>query len=138
MTQVWTNGCYDILHIGHIRLFAYAKTLGNKLIVGIDSDNRVKKLKGNHRPYNNQNDRKEFLLSIRYVDNVVIFNDENEMCDLLLQNNISIMVIGEEYKGKKITGEDIIQDIRFFPRIEGFSSTNIYEQHSISGTFGVR
>lgn len=129
MIQVWTNGCYDILHIGHIRLFAYAKSLGTKLIVGIDSDKRVRELKGKSKPYNDQGIRKEFLLSIKYIDDVYVFDNEEHMCNLLLQNHISIMVIGEEYKNKKITGENIVKDIRFFPRILGFSSTNIYEKN---------
>ena len=81
--NIWTNGCYDILHVGHIALFKYAKSLGGNLIVGIDSDDRVNKLKGNGRPINNQNDRKEMLESIKFIDEVIIFNTKEEMCDLL-------------------------------------------------------
>lgn len=141
MSNVWTNGCYDILHIGHIRLFQYAKSLGDTLFVGIDSDERIRNNKGNNRPYNNQNDRMDFLLSIKYIDDVFIFGDEKEMCDILLQNNVNIMVIGEEYKGRKITGENIIKDIRFFPRIEGFSTTGIINdknnKYSFFGPSGI-
>lgn len=122
--NIWTNGCYDILHVGHIALFKYAKSLGGNLIVGIDSDNRVSKLKGNGRPINNQNDRKEMLESIKFIDEVIIFNTKEEMCDLLIKKNINTIVIGDDYKNKPVTGSDIIEDIVFFKKIGNYSTTN--------------
>lgn len=122
--NIWTNGCYDILHVGHIALFKYAKSLGGNLIVGIDSDNRVNKLKGNGRPVNNQNDRKEMLESIKFIDEVIIFNTKEEMCDLLIKKNINTIVIGDDYKDKPVTGSDIIEDIVFFKKIGNYSTTN--------------
>lgn len=122
--NIWTNGCYDILHVGHIALFKYAKSLGGNLIVGIDSDNRVNKLKGNGRPINNQNDRKEMLESIKFIDEVIIFNTKEEMCDLLTKKNINTIVIGDDYKDKPVTGSDIIKDIVFFKKIGNYSTTN--------------
>ncbi len=122
--NIWTNGCYDILHVGHIALFKYAKSLGGNLIVGIDSDNRVNKLKGNGRPINNQNDRKEMLESIKFIDEVIIFNTKEEMCDLLIKKNINTIVIGDDYKNKPVTGSDIIEDIVFFKKIGNYSTTN--------------
>ena len=122
--NIWTNGCYDILHVGHIALFKYAKSLGCNLIVGIDSDNRVNKLKGNGRPVNNQNDRKEMLESIKFIDEVIIFNTKEEMCDLLIKKNINTIVIGDDYKDKPVTGSDIIEDIVFFKKIGNYSTTN--------------
>lgn len=122
--NIWTNGCYDILHVGHIALFKYAKSLGSNLIVGIDSDNRVNKLKGNGRPINNQNDRKEMLESIKFIDEVIIFNTKEEMCDLLIKKNINTIVIGDDYKNKPVTGSDIIEDIVFFKKIGNYSTTN--------------
>ncbi len=122
--NIWTNGCYDILHVGHIALFKYAKSLGCNLIVGIDSDNRVNKLKGNGRPINNQNDRKEMLESIKFIDEVIIFNTKEEMCDLLIKKNINTIVIGDDYKNKPVTGSDIIEDIVFFKKIGNYSTTN--------------
>ncbi len=122
--NIWTNGCYDILHVGHIALFKYAKSLGGNLIVGIDSDDRVNKLKGNGRPINNQNDRKEMLESIKFIDEVIIFNTKEEMCDLLTKKNINTIVIGDDYKDKPVTGSDIIEDIVFFKKIGNYSTTN--------------
>jgi D-beta-D-heptose 7-phosphate kinase/D-beta-D-heptose 1-phosphate adenosyltransferase len=125
--NIWTNGCYDILHVGHIALFKYAKSLGDKLIIGIDSDKRVKELKGNGRPFNNQDDRKEMLESIRFVDEVVIFDTKEEMCDLLLKKNIHTIVIGDDYKNRPVTGSGIIEDIVFFKKIGNYSTTNYLE-----------
>ena len=77
MKKIWINGCFDVLHRGHVELFKYAKSLGDKLIVGIDADSRVRMMKGSSRPINNQDDRKFFLESLRYVDEVRIFDDED-------------------------------------------------------------
>ena len=71
---VWTNGCFDVVHKGHIELFKYAKSLGNKLVVGIDSDFKVRIDKGLNRPFNNEQDRKIMLKAIKYIDEVIIFN----------------------------------------------------------------
>ena len=72
---IWTNGCFDVLHRGHIELFKYAKSLGTKLYVGIDSDEKIKKDKGNSRPYNNLDDRYFLLESIKYIDKIFVFDD---------------------------------------------------------------
>lgn len=122
--NIWTNGCYDILHVGHIALFKYAKSLGDNLIVGIDSDKRVKELKGSDRPFNNENDRKEMLESIRFIDEVVIFDTKEEMCEILIDKNINTIVIGDDYRNKLVTGSDIIKDIVFFAKIGNYSTTN--------------
>jgi rfaE bifunctional protein nucleotidyltransferase chain/domain len=123
---IWVNGCFDIIHTGHIELFKFAKNLGLYLFVGIDSDKRVKKLKGEGRPINNQDDRKKILESIRYIDQVFIFDTPQEMEDIIKKNNIGSIVIGEEYKDKKITGSSICEVV-FFPRINGISSTHIID-----------
>ena len=128
MKKIWTNGCYDILHVGHIRLFEFAKSRGDSLIVGIDSDERVRLLKGNSRPINNQTDRVEMLLSNKYVDKVVVFSSEEEMCELLLDNQISEIVIGNDYLGKKVVGETIVDSVVFFEKIDGYSTTSILRE----------
>tara|TARA_A100001515_G_C4455331_1_gene171670 strand:- start:85 stop:480 length:396 start_codon:yes stop_codon:yes gene_type:complete len=128
MKKIWTNGCFDVLHIGHIKMLQFARSLGDNLIVGIDSDKRVASLKGSDRPINNQNDRVEFLRSIKYVDDVFVFNSKENMCDILIREEITDMVIGEEYRNKEITGNDIVPNIHFFPKIEGFSTTEIINE----------
>ena len=123
--KIWTNGCFDILHIGHIKMLQYARSLGDNLIVGIDSDRRVKELKGDTRPINNQNDRKELLLALSCVDNVFIFDSKEEMCSLLVEQNIKELVVGEEYRNKEVTGQEIVSRIHFFEKVKNFSTTSI-------------
>lgn len=128
MKKIWTNGCFDILHIGHIKMLQYARSLGDYLIVGIDGDRRVKELKGGCRPINNQNNRKDFLLSLKCIDSVFIFNSKQEMCNILIDQGIKEMVVGEEYKDKLITGENIVDKIHFFKKIKNFSTTRIINE----------
>ena len=78
-TVVFTNGVFDILHIGHLKLLRHAKTLGNRLIVGINSDSSVKRLKGNLRPINGENTRKESLLELGFVDDVIVFEEDTPL-----------------------------------------------------------
>lgn len=125
MKNIWTNGCFDILHIGHIELFKYAKSLGDKLIVGIDSDDRVKLLKGNNRPINNHVYRKQFLESIKYIDQVVIFSNEQDLISNLKNFNIDTIVIGDDYKNKLVIGSELVKSVIFFPKIQNMSSSKI-------------
>jgi len=116
------NGCFDILHHGHLQLLKYASTLGDKVCVGIDSDVRVKSLKGEDRPVNNQTFRKELLEALVYVDKVYIFDTDYQLSEYIRQLSPH-MVIGDDYIGKKIIGADFCEKITFFPRISGFSTT---------------
>jgi D-beta-D-heptose 7-phosphate kinase/D-beta-D-heptose 1-phosphate adenosyltransferase len=129
MKTIWVNGCFDILHVGHVELFKYAKSLGNKLIVGIDSDKRVKELKGESRPINVQTDRKILLDSIKYIDEVIIFNNENELSELIKDNRVDIMVVGSDYKNKRVVGSNNSKEVIFFKRINGYSTTKILENN---------
>ena len=125
MKKIWTNGCFDILHIGHIKMLQYACSLGDNLIVGIDSDRRVRELKGSSRPINNQDDRKELLLALSCVDDVFIFDSKEEMCNILVEEGIKDLVIGEEYRYREITGQNIVKYIHFFKKVKNFSTTSI-------------
>ena len=124
---IWTNGCFDILHKGHIELFKYAKSLGSKLYVGIDSDEKVRKDKGDGRPFNNVQDRKEVLESIKYIDGVFVFNSTQGLEDLVNIVGASKLVIGSDWKGKTVVGEQHVEEVVFFDRIEGYSTTEILE-----------
>lgn len=129
MTTIWTNGCFDIVHIGHIYLFQYAKSLGHQLVVGIDDDNRVKSLKGQNRPVNTQQCRKQFLESIKYIDHVVIFSNEEELRHNLKKFNVDTIVIGDDYRNKPVIGSDLASVV-FFPRIPNISSSSILSHES--------
>jgi D-beta-D-heptose 7-phosphate kinase/D-beta-D-heptose 1-phosphate adenosyltransferase len=128
MTKVWVNGTFDIVHLGHIQMLKKAADLGDFLIVGVDSDRRVKELKGEQRPINKLISRITLLEAIKYVDRVVSFDSDEELETHIKTMRPSIMVIGEEYKDKKIIGREYVGEIIFFPKMEGFSSTNIINQ----------
>jgi D-beta-D-heptose 7-phosphate kinase/D-beta-D-heptose 1-phosphate adenosyltransferase len=125
MIKVWVNGTFDIVHLGHIQLLKRAADLGDFLIVGVDGDRRVKELKGEQRPINNLVSRITLLDSIKYVDRVVSFNSDEELEILIKTMRPTIMVIGEEYRGKRIIGSEYVGEIIYFPKMEGFSSTHI-------------
>ena len=125
MKRVLVTGTMDILHIGHIRLLEYSKSLGDLLNVAIDSDDKVKKDKGESRPFNNQNDRKDFLLSIKVVDNVTIFSSEEDLEELCRIYKPDIRVVGSDWKGKKIVGSEYCREIVYFDRIGDYSTSKI-------------
>ena len=118
---VFTNGCFDILHRGHIELLRFCKSLGGTVIVGLNSDKSVKNLKGEDRPINNQLDRKLLLESIRFVDDVIIFEDETPY-SLIKEINPDIIVKGGDYNSKDVVGNDI-SEVRIFEYVEGYSTT---------------
>ena len=118
--KIVVNGTFDIIHPGHLALLNYARSLGDFLIVAIDSDERVRQLKGPSRPINNQEERKELLENLKAVDQVVIFNTTAELVDIIKE--CAIMVKGSDYKGKSVIGEANCQVI-YFDRINEYSST---------------
>lgn len=122
--KVWVNGTFDVLHLGHIRLLEFAKSFG-EVMVGLDTDERIKEKKGDNRPYNNLPDRVEMISSIKYVDSVTSFGSDKELEIRIKEYRPDIMVIGSEYKTKKIIGAEYIPKIYFFDRVEGKSTTNI-------------
>jgi len=126
--RVWTNGCFDILHRGHIELFKYAKSLGDYLVVGLDDDARVRASKGDNRPINNLEDRIETLRSIKYIDDVVWFGHDDELDRQVLLSEAEIMVIGSDYKDKKVIGSKHVKEVKFFDRVGGHSTTKVVEK----------
>src|SRR5262245_21617391 len=123
LIKIWTNGCFDILHRGHIELFKYARSLGDELTVGVDSDRTVKKDKSHKRTINNLEDRIEMINSIRYIDKVVHFDSIEELEYLIRNYKPDIMVVGSDWKGKRVIGDICAKEVQFFDRIEGYSTT---------------
>ena len=125
---VWVNGCFDVLHRGHMELFRFAKKQGTYLIVGIDTDRRIKQSKGASRPFNSQEDRKFFLEGIKYIDEVVIFDNSVELCNLVMLKKPDVMVVGSDWKDKRVVGSQYANELIFFDRIGNYSTTSILEK----------
>jgi|TARA_B100000959_G_scaffold268881_1_gene314037 D-beta-D-heptose 7-phosphate kinase/D-beta-D-heptose 1-phosphate adenosyltransferase len=123
MKVVFVNGCFDVLHPGHIRLFKYAKSLGDYLIVAIDSDEKVAEDKGSDRPIFTQSDRVEILEAIRYIDVVHTFNCKKGLEDLLELIGPDILIVGSDWKGKEVVGRQYAKEVRFFDRVGEYSTT---------------
>ncbi len=122
---VWVNGCFDILHRGHIELFKYAKSLGDYLVVGTDDDERVRTHKGTSRPINCLEDRVEILRSIKYIDDVVAFSSDEGLDAEVLRSCATVMVVGSDYRNKNVIGSRHVKEVKFFDRIGGYSTTKI-------------
>jgi len=123
MKTIFVNGCFDVIHPGHIQLFEYAKSLGDYLIVAIDSDKKVGEMKGPDRPIFCQEDRAKTLEAIRYIDIVHIFDSKKELEGLIKTINPDIMIVGSDWKGKEVVGERYAKEVRFFDRVGEYSTT---------------
>tara|TARA_B110000008_G_C16971386_1_gene564054 strand:+ start:1492 stop:2916 length:1425 start_codon:yes stop_codon:yes gene_type:complete len=119
---VFTNGCFDILHVGHIKYLEATKNLGDILIIGLNSDKSVRRIKGNNRPINNQNDRAYILASLEIIDYVVIF-DEDTPIDLIKIIHPDILTKGGDYKNKKVIGENFAKELKIIDFFDGKSTT---------------
>ena len=123
MINVVVNGTFDILHRGHVEMLEYAKSLGDHLLVCIDTDSRVSELKGPTRPINKQNDRKFMLQSLRCVDTVWYFDDADELEEILETYKPDIMVKGSDYRDKPIVGAHLCKEIKFYEIVPNYSTT---------------
>ena len=124
---VFTNGCFDILHAGHVKYLARARELGDLLVVGLNSDASVKRLKGEARPINSQDDRACVLSGLGFVDYVVIF-DEDTPLNLITKIKPDVLVKGADYKDKEVVGSDIVKEVRLIDFVEGKSTTGIIKR----------
>ncbi|RXJ77813.1 D-glycero-beta-D-manno-heptose-7-phosphate kinase [Arcobacter sp. F2176] len=124
---IFTNGCFDILHKGHVSYLNNAKALGDVLIVGLNSDDSVKRLKGENRPINNHDDRAYILSALECVDYVVIF-DEDTPYELIERVKPDILVKGADYEGKEVIGSDIAKETVLIDFVEGKSTTSTIEK----------
>ena len=128
---VFTNGCFDIIHLGHVDYLEKASQLGQKLVVGLNADNSVKRLKGENRPLNNQIARARILAAMEFVDGVVMFNEDTPK-ELISELLPDILVKGNDYLAENIVGADIVKAkggrVETISLVEGYSTTNIVEK----------
>jgi rfaE bifunctional protein nucleotidyltransferase chain/domain len=124
MKRVWVNGTFDILHIGHIRLLNFAKSIG-VVRVGLDTDSRVSEKKGMDRPFNKLEDRMEFISAINGVDSVVSFGTDEELRNCIKEWEPDVFVIGNDYIDKPIIGGGLAKEIKFFEKVNGISTSKI-------------
>ena len=120
---VFTNGCFDILHVGHVKYLEVAKSYGDILILGLNADSSVRKLKGPTRPINTQDDRAYILASLESVDYVVIFEEETPY-ELIKLIKPHVLVKGGDYEGKEVVGQDIADELKLVQFVDGKSTTN--------------
>tara|TARA_B100000073_G_scaffold292947_1_gene256427 strand:- start:699 stop:1097 length:399 start_codon:yes stop_codon:yes gene_type:complete len=126
----FVNGCFDVLHPGHVELLKYASSLGDYLIVAIDSDRKVAEMKGPERPIFSQSDRAYMLKEIRCVDVVHIFDTRQELESLLDSLRPDTMVVGSDWKGKEVVGSQYAKSVKFFDRIGDYSTTKTIQGSS--------
>lgn len=127
MKTVFVNGTFDVLHRGHLMLLEYAKGQGDSLIVAIDTDERVKEKKGYSRPVNSESERIFMLQNLRWVDLVLSFGTDKELEKLIEIVNPDVMIVGSDWKGKPVIGSQYAKTLKFFDRIDGYSSTKIIQ-----------
>jgi D-beta-D-heptose 7-phosphate kinase / D-beta-D-heptose 1-phosphate adenosyltransferase len=126
---VFTNGCFDILHAGHIRLLEYCRSIGNRVVVGINSDDSVRRLKGYDRPINTQDDRRELLMALRSVDEVIVFEEDTPI-ELIRSLQPDIIVKGGDYTPDQVVGFDLAE-VRIFNFVDGKSTTATIERAAL-------
>lgn len=128
---VFTNGCFDLLHLGHVNYLAKAKDLGDRLIIGVNTDSSVKRLKGEKRPLQDENSRLHILAALHSVDAVVLF-DQDTPYELIKKIQPDILVKGADYKIENIVGYDIVTSrggsVKTIEFIEGYSTTKIEQR----------
>ena len=124
---VFTNGCFDILHSGHIKLLKKAKSLGDFLIVAINSDKSVKRIKGKKRPIVGEKNRSEIVDSIKFVDFVYIFNEDTPE-KTIKAIRPEILVKGSDWEPNKIVGREFVKKVVRVPLLKGFSTTDLIKK----------
>ena len=128
---VFTNGCFDLLHVGHIKYLSQAKDLGDILIIGLNSDKSVKKLKGNNRPINSFEDRAKLLAALKFVDLVIMFEEQTPE-NLIKEIIPDVLVKGGDYDIEEIVGYQTVIDnggkVKTLSFYEGYSSTNYIDK----------
>lgn len=121
--RIFVNGTFDIIHLGHLRLLNYAKSLGDHLCVAIDTDQRIKELKGLNRPINNLHERKSLLMNLRCVDEVLVFDNTDELIHILQAYKPDIIVKGSDHRETSQLSKKYCKEVIFYERFGNYSST---------------
>lgn len=129
MRKVFVNGSFDILHTGHLNLLDYAKSLGDYLMVALDSDERIKEMKGKDRPFNNLLNRISLMSFLKPVDEVNFFNSDDELREIIKRYKPDIMIIGSDYKNKNVIGSEFAKKLEFYERKNGESTTKTIQNY---------
>lgn len=128
---VFTNGCFDVIHLGHVRYLEQAKALGNRLVIGLNADGSVKRLKGPGRPVNDEQARAAVLASLRFTDAVVVFEEDTPL-ELIKAVKPDVLVKGGDYKIENIVGADFVIEsggkVEIIGFVEGYSSSKIIQK----------
>ena len=128
MSIVWTNGTFDILHPGHMQLFKVARSLGDKVIVATDTDEKIKADKGDYKPVNDLCYRVAMLEAIKYIDVVLTFGDRKELEGLIQLYSPDILLLGDDWRHGDVVGRKYAKEVRFLPRVGGYASSNIVKR----------
>jgi D-glycero-beta-D-manno-heptose 1-phosphate adenylyltransferase len=127
MKTVFVNGTFDVLHPGHVELFKVARSLGDRVIVATDTDEKIRKDKGPTKPINDICYRVAMLESIKYIDTVLYFNTRKELEDLIQLYSPDILLLGNDWENGDVVGREFAKEVRFLPRVGGYSSTNVIQ-----------
>lgn len=123
MKKIFVNGSFDLIHRAHVDLLNYAASLGDYLLVGLDTDLRITQLKGPTRPIYNQYARYTIISSLRAVDEVRFFNSEQELIDMIREYNPDVMVKGSDYRNGIVIGREYCKHVEFFERQADYATT---------------
>ena len=125
MKKVFVNGTFDVLHESHLELLRYAKSVGDFLLVALDTDERIKEKKGNERPFNDLKTRCKVMSFLKPVDSVKYFNSDEELREIIKAYKPDIMIVGSDWKDKEVIGSEFAKELLFYERLTNDSSTNI-------------
>lgn len=127
--KVFVNGSFDIIHAGHLQMLATAKSMGDTLMVAIDSDRRIAEKKGTERPFNKINNRYHLMCMLKPVDDVAVFDSDQELIDIVKNYEPDIMIVGSDWRGKKIIGSEYAKRVEYYERTDDESTTKTIESY---------
>lgn len=128
MKKIFVNGSFDVLHTGHLQLLNWARSLGDYLLVAIDSDRRISEKKGPSRPFNDETNRYTLMSNLKPVDQVKIFDSDRELIDIIRAYRPHIMIVGSDWRGKTIIGSEYADHVEYYERVNDESTTKTIQR----------